>query len=601
MSQTATGEQKLVKLTIDGREVEIERGATVLQAARKLGLEIPTLCHVDWMEPYGSCRLCSVEVIRDNQRELITACNYPVAGGLVVETMNDRIRKVRALVLELLLGRCSTVPLLQDLGRQYGVEKSRFGSGEEGCILCGLCTRVCSEVVGVGAIAMQGRGLKCRVGTAYDEKSSICIACGACAAVCPTGYIKVTDDTRREKGVPLEWPTGPTTAIYVKTLQSVPKVPVIDADSCIRMQTGACGVCATYCEPGAIDYNQKPEEIEVDVGQILISTGFQTFDVSKLAQYGYGRYDNVLTALEFERMTNATGPTGSRVVLKNGQEPRAVAIIHCIGSRDEKHHRYCSRVCCMYALKFAHLVKDRTEAAVYQFYIDMRAFGKGYEEFYHRLLDEGVTMIRGKAAEVVEAGWSRRDEGVLLVRAEDTLIGKFREIPVDMVVLCTAIEPPYDQEDVARMFSISRSPDGFFLERHPKLDPTSTMSDGIYLAGACQGPKDIPDSVAQAQGAAARILQLISRGFVEVDPIRAEVVEPLCGGCRLCNNLCPYNAIEFLPEKKISRVNEALCKGCGTCVSACPAGAITGKGFSYPQIVAEIEGLFAKHVPGDPK
>jgi heterodisulfide reductase subunit A len=248
----------------------------------------------------------------------------------------------------------------------------------------------------------------------------------------------------------------------------------------------------------------------------------------------------------------------------------------------------------MYALKMAHLIKDRTQAAVYQFYIDMRAFGKGYEEFYHRLLDEGVTMIRGKAAEVVEAGWSQKDEGVLLIRAEDTLIGKFREIPVDMVVLCAAFEPQYDAEDVGRLFSVSRSPDGFFMERHPKLDPTSTMTDGIYLAGACQAPKDIPDSVAQAQGAAARILQLISRGYVEVDPIRAEVVEALCGGCRMCNNLCPYGAIEFIEDKKISRVNDALCKGCGTCVAACPAGAITGKGFTNEQIMAEINGLFAK-------
>jgi len=316
--------------------------------------------------------------------------------------------------------------------------------------------------------------------------------------------------------------------------------------------------------------------------------------MKQLSQYGYGRLDNVLTALEFERMLNATGPTNSKVVLKNGQEPRAVAIVHCIGSRDEKHHRYCSRVCCMYALKFAHLVKDRTNAAVYQFYIDMRAFGKGYEEFYHRLLDEGVIMIRGKAAEVVESGWEKRDEGVLLVRCEDTLIGKFREVPVDLVVLCAAFEPQYDAADVGRMFTVSRSPDGFFLERHPKLDPMSTMSDGIYLAGACQGPKDIPDTVAQAQGAAARVLQLISRGYVEVDPIRAEIVEALCGGCRMCNNLCPYTAIEFIADKKISKVNDALCKGCGTCVAACPAGAITGKGFTYEQIMAEIDGLFAK-------
>jgi len=247
----------------------------------------------------------------------------------------------------------------------------------------------------------------------------------------------------------------------------------------------------------------------------------------------------------------------------------------------------------MYALKFAHLVKDRTNAEVYNFYIDMRAFGKGYEEFYSRILNEGVNVIRGKVAEVVQMGWSKQDEGTLLVRCEDTLIGRFREIPVDMVILCSAIEPRHDAEEVRRLFGISRSPDGFFLERHPKLDPVATSTDGIFVAGCAQGPKDIPDTVAQASAAAARMLATISKGVVEIDPIRAEIDEEHCSGCRICNALCPYNAIEYLEEKKVSKVNSALCKGCGTCVAACPAGAITGFGFSDKQIYAEIEGILA--------
>lgn len=245
----------------------------------------------------------------------------------------------------------------------------------------------------------------------------------------------------------------------------------------------------------------------------------------------------------------------------------------------------------MYALKFAHLIHDRTKAAIYQFYIDMRAFGKGYEEFYSRLLDEGITMIRGKAAEVVEAGWKREDEGKLLIRCEDTLIGKFREIPVDMVILCNAIEPRKDSDAVRKIFSISKSPDGFFLERHPKLDPTSTTTDGVFIAGCAQGPKDIPDTVAQASSAAARMLSLIAKAEVEIDPIRASVQEEYCSGCKVCNNLCPYTAISFVDEKKVSYVNEALCKGCGTCVAACPSGAMTGSGFTDKQIYAELEGL----------
>jgi heterodisulfide reductase subunit A len=276
---------------------------------------------------------------------------------------------------------------------------------------------------------------------------------------------------------------------------------------------------------------------------------------------------------------------------KDGSEPRAVAIVHCIGSRDENYHKYCSRVCCMYALKFAHLVKDRTPAEVYQFYIDMRAFGKGYEEFYKRLLDEGVNMIRGKVAEITEASQVNGNKPYLLVKCEDTLIGKFREIPVDMVILCPAIEPSADAEKIKKIFSISQSPDKFFLERHPKLDPVSTMTEGIFIAGCAQGPKDIPDSVAQASAAAARILSLISVGEVAVDPIKANVVQEYCSGCKICNNLCPYSAITFLEDKKVSDINEMLCKGCGTCVAACPASAISGKGFTDIQILAELEGL----------
>jgi heterodisulfide reductase subunit A len=310
-----------------------------------------------------------------------------------------------------------------------------------------------------------------------------------------------------------------------------------------------------------------------------------------MAQYGYGTLDNVYSSLEFEMLLNSTGPTGGKILTKDEREPRSVGIIHCIGSRDTNHHPYCSRVCCMYALKFAHLVRDRTQAAIYQFYIDMRAFGKGYEEFYARLLDEGITMIRGKAAEVTEGMWSDNGGRSLVIRAEDTLIGKFREIPVDMVILCNAMEPRKDADKVRKLFSISKSPDGFFLERHPKLDPTSTTTDGVYIAGCAQGPKDIPDTVAQASSAAARILSLISKGEVEIDPVRATVQEEYCSGCRICNALCPYGAIEFLEEKKVSHVNEALCKGCGTCVAACPSSAMTGQGFTDAQILAEIQGL----------
>jgi heterodisulfide reductase subunit A len=587
----------MITLKIDGREVQVPEETPILKAAEKAGIWIPTLCHSELFEPYGVCRLCVVEAVRGKRSRVVTSCNYPVREGITVLTNSPKIQWIRKTIVEMLFSRWPNVKVVQDLAREIGVEKPRFVSLErdeaaDACILCGKCVNVCREVVQANVLAFAYRGIKREVVLPFGVQSEACIVCGACATVCPTGHVKmVLEDYRGKKP---EFTLGPKTAIYVPTLQAVPRVPVIDTESCIHFQTGGCETCAKVCEPSAVNYEMQDQTVEIDVGQILVSTGFDIFDATAMAQYGYGRLDNVYTSLEFEAILNSTGPTGGKVVMKNGREPRAVGIIHCIGSRDTNHHPYCSRVCCMYALKFAHLVRDRTNAAIYQFYIDMRAFGKGYEEFYNRLLDEGITMIRGKAAEVVESVWGHDHEPSLKIRCEDTLISKFREIPVDMVILCNAIEPRKDSDAVRRLFSISKSPDGFFLERHPKLDPTSTSTDGVFIAGCAQGPKDIPDTVAQASSAAARILSVLAKGEVEIEPVRAMVQEEYCSGCKICNALCPYSAIEFLEEKKVSYVQEALCKGCGTCVAACPSSAMTGHGFTDEQILAELDGLLAQ-------
>ncbi|MFB0559210.1 MAG: 4Fe-4S binding protein, partial [Dehalococcoidales bacterium] len=370
------------------------------------------------------------------------------------------------------------------------------------------------------------------------------------------------------------------------------KTAVEEAKRCLNCGVcSECMECVKACEAEAINHEMEDEIIEVEVGSIIMATGYDTFDPSVITQYGYGRYDNVVTALQFERMCNASGPTGGEIMLKDGSEPQSVAIIHCVGSRDKNYCEYCSRVCCMYSLKYSHLIKEKTGAEVYQFYIDMRCFGKGYEEFYERISEEGVVFIRGKVGEVTDRAVAEEERGKLVVVAEDSLMSTMIRVPVDMVILSTALEPRSDAEAVARLFNISRSADGFFLERHPKLDPVATTSDGIFVVGCCQAPKDIPDTVAQASAAAARALSMISRGKVGVEVAVAVIDEELCSGCKICNLLCPYSAISFDEEKEVSRVNEALCKGCGVCVAACPSGAITGKHFTTKQIMAEIEGV----------
>ncbi len=361
-----------------------------------------------------------------------------------------------------------------------------------------------------------------------------------------------------------------------------------------------CNRCVAACEAGAIAHQQRDETVEFDVGSVIVATGFDAMDPTPLRSYGYGRYANVFTNLEFERLTNATGPTAGKILLRDDEDrqrytepPESVAILHCVGSRDENAHAYCSRVCCMYALKYAHLVRDKlgVEARVYNFYIDMRCAGRGYEEFYRRLQSEHVQMVRGKAARITDRVRDDEEPGKLVVIAEDTLSGRVLRVPVDMAVLCTAMEPRPDAAEVARTFGITLGNDGFFLEEHPKLEPVSTSTAGVFIAGACQSPKDIPDSVAQAKAAAAMALSLSSAGEVEVAPLISAIDPDLCAGCMACIGLCPYGAIDLLPDRHVSAVNGALCKGCGSCAAHCPSGAAKVKQFTDEQVFGEIEGL----------
>jgi len=392
-----------------------------------------------------------------------------------------------------------------------------------------------------------------------------CNGCGECWKVCP-----VICKNEFDRGL------GPRKACYIPFPQVVPLRATIDKDSCIE-----CGLCEKICERDAVDFNQEDETLELDVGAIIVATGFKDYDPT--GKYGYGKYDNVLAGIDFERIINASGPTQGKFTKKNDEKPKSVGFIQCVGSRNEENP-YCSNFCCMYAMKHATQLKEKyPDTDVYIFYMDIRSFGKDYEEFYERLRSKGVRFIRGRPSNVIQD-----EDGKLIVRVDDTLSGKIREIKLDMLILSAGAEPQEDAKEMQRKLNISSTADGFFMEAHPKLRPVDTPTDGVFLAGAAQGPKDIPASVSQAKGAASSAAIPMSRGFVEPDSIIAEVNPELCISCGLCAKYCPYSAIKHEKGKPVE-VIPAACKGCGTCVAICPKNALQQRGFTDKQIFAQIE------------
>lgn len=415
-------------------------------------------------------------------------------------------------------------------------------------------------------------------GRSIDEE--LCTGCGICEEKCPI------------KRIPSEFYMGLRNrkAVYRPFPQAVPQYPVIDRENCTYYLKGKCRICEKECPTGAIAFDQEDTIVEIEAGAIILATGYEPYNPSNITQYRYGEYDNVFREIEVETMLNASGPTGGEFLLrKDGQfteeSPKSVGIIHCVGSRDVNYNPYCSRVCCMYSLKFAHLIKERTDAAIFQFYIDIRAFGKGYEEFYDRLQKEGVVFIRGKPGKIL------KDKDKLIVQVEDSLSQKALHVPVDAVILSSAIVARPDARQVASMFGIGCGAEDFFRELHPKLAPVDTQVDAIFLAGACQGPKDIPDAVAQGAAAAAGALRLISRGHIAIEPTIASIDEDLCSNCKMCISICPYDAIAEDTEKKVAVLTASKCKGCGLCPSICPSGAIHHAFYSDEAILSEIKGI----------
>ena len=423
-----------------------------------------------------------------------------------------------------------------------------------------------------------------------------CTGCGKCANACRLHGIILNE---------FDLGLSKRAARYVPFPQAVPLVYTVDPDRCIYITKGKCGkspACVDACPADAIDFDQKEEELEVEVGTIVVATGYDLLDPAERPEYGY-KYTEVLTGLEFERLSVASGPTGGRIII-NGKEPKEVVFISCVGSRERKgitnsnldnqkskmergaRNEYCSRVCCMYIAKQAHLVREKIpDARVRILYNDMRAYGKGFEEFYNRVVAEGSEYIRKELEDEVEVIKRSEDDDKVVVRTISK--GEKIELEADLVVLANALVPRKDADELAKILKITKSGDGFYLEAHPKLRPLDTFTDGIFIAGCCQSPKDIPDSVAQAVGAAIRASIPLMRGEVEVEPLVASVNENICVGCGTCEAICPFDALSL--EAGVMRVNEVVCKGCGSCGSACPSGAISMRHFKDEQIYAQIE------------
>jgi len=390
----------------------------------------------------------------------------------------------------------------------------------------------------------------------------------------------------------------------ISQVQEHPNIEVMTASEVAEVE-GYVGNFAVK-----VERKRSGETAELEVGAIIVATGYEPFDPHLKPEFAYGIYDNVITSLEFEQLSSPSGPTGGKIEV-NGRQPKDVVFIKCVGSRDKNlGNEYCSRVCCMYTAKQAYLVKERIpDANVTIFYMDVRAFGKGFEEFYDRVRAEGIRYRRGNASEIYrkshvlslskgdpstvlrQAQDNDSGQGRLIVRAEDTLLGETLEVEADLVVLAVGMVPRHDVKDVASLLKLSRSPDGFFLEAHPKLRPVDTTTDGVFLAGTCQGPKDITDTVAQAKAAASSALIPLSRGRVKVESIVSVVNQGICSGCGICEGLCAYGALSLHPWKGVMTVNEVLCKGCGACAAACPSGAITLCHFTHDQILAQLETL----------
>ncbi|MEW6078020.1 MAG: FAD-dependent oxidoreductase [Thermodesulfobacteriota bacterium] len=504
----------MIKFKLNGKEVQAEEGQYILQVAEKYGVEIPTMCHHKALTPAGMCRLCTVELFDGRRTKFVTACNYPVWEGMEVRTDTESVHQGRKLIVEMLYARCPEVPILKKLAGQYGIEKPRFKLENDDCILCGLCVRMC-EKMGNSAISLTGRGVEMKVDTPFHVQTDICMACGACAFVCPTGHITIDKikeriSTRTSRLIPSEYDMGlkGRKPIYVPYAQAVPNMPAIDRDVCMHFKTGGCQVCQEFCGVDAIDHAMQDEIVELDVGSIILAPGFTPFDPTRFDNYNYAKLPNVVTSMEFERILSASGPMGGHLVrISDHKEPKKIAWFQCVGSRDMNKcdNAYCSSVCCMYAIKEAMIAKEHApydlDCAI--FFMDMRTHGKEFERYYNKAQADGVRFVRSRVHTVNTVPES--DDLEVRYVTDD---GEIKNEVFDMIVLSVGLEISKETRELAERLGIELTPGNF--TRTSTFTPVDTSKPGIFVCGAFQGPKDIPQAVVDSSAAAAAAGEILS-------------------------------------------------------------------------------------------
>ncbi len=492
----------MINLIIDGQQVSVEEGTTILEAAESLGINIPTLCYHKALSPQGACRVCVVEVTENGRSKIHASCQYPAHDGMVVQTASEEAIKTRKIMVELLLARCPESDMIKELAAELGITETRITEKNEDCFLCGMCVRMCRERMGTAAIGFAGRGSNRRVIPPYDERSEVCMGCGSCEFVCPAQGIKLEEVCTKEiKPLPNSFDMGSSrrSAIHILFPQAIPNKAVIDSEHCVHFLKDECEVCKEFCEADAIDFDQKEEMLNLDVGAIIVAPGFEEFDARLKGEFGYGDYPNVVNSIEFERILSASGPYKGQILRPSDlKHPVKVAFIQCVGSRDSScDSGYCSSVCCMYATKEAIIAKEhekQIEPTI--FFMDMRAFGKDFDKYYNRAQKEyGIRYIRCIPSGIKQVQQTKN----LVMRYLEN--GEFIDEEFDLVVLSVGLKPTEEMKAMAGRLGLDLNKYGFC--ETDTFSPVETSQPGIYVCGAFEGPKDIPETVMQASGAAS--------------------------------------------------------------------------------------------------